>query len=354
MCGVRSALSGAILLTGVPAALLAQAPDPDEPVFAMRQLAEGVWAAEVVDAPPVYAFANSLVVIGADGVLVVDAQASRAASRALLAEVLSRTDAPVRWLVNTHAHGDHLYGNVVWRDAFPDIQIIAHQSLRDGFDGVRAARERELAELPPSIEARRDWLRTGVGPSGDSLDAAGRAAAERSLALREAQLADLAGTELVPPTITFTRRMDLRVGERTVVLLHPGPAHTAGDVVVHLPADGILAAGDLLEAGLPYLADESDLAGWARALHWLATLDAATILPAHGTTLTDGRLLDAQRRLFAAALAAAGSDATICPDDSPTGAAPTLTDLRGEFERDHDVRPTAFDRWFCDAVARGD
>lgn len=312
-------------------------------VFVMDSLGPGVWAALVVDRPPVYAFANSLVVEGERGVLVVDAQASTAATRALIAEVRARTARPVRWLVNTHWHGDHVYGNRAWREAFPDLEIIGHATLPADLDSLTAARARaEIEELRETITARQEWLATGRGPNGSALGDADRLAVVRSLSLRRSQLDELGALRLVPPDRTVTRRLDVDLGGRVVRVLHFGPAHTRGDLVVHVPDQGVIAVGDLLEDGLPWVA-ESDVVGWAGALDSIASLRPRVVLPAHGRTRHDDALLRDQRALFGATMARAADDAD---------GARALDAVRAAYVERHGVSAEAFDRTAAAIVER--
>lgn len=269
-------------------------------VFRLEVLAPGVWAAVVKPDPDAYAFANSLVVVGDDGVLVVDTQQSPAAARALAAKIDVRTGRPVRWVVNTHWHGDHVYGNQVYRERHPGVRFIGHSTLVRDLPGIGARRLRELRErLPDRIEARRRALARGTRGDGSPLTEEQLRRLRRSLRLNVTYQSRLEDVRLIGPDTTFERRMELDLGGRRVVLHHFGPAHTAGDVIVHLPDEGIVAAGDLVEDGLPYLEDAT-VRGWAGVLDSLAALDADVVLPSHGSVRRDRRLLEVQRGLFRA------------------------------------------------------
>ena len=121
-----------------------------------------------------------------------------------------------------------------------------------------------------------------------------RAEITQLLETRDRYLQGLSGLRLHPPGVSFQGDTTLWLGGREVRLIHPGPAHTQGDVVVYLPDGGILAAGDLLEQGLSIVSDASTPTGWAAEL---AELDVERLLPAHGP-LQDRRLLDRQANLF--------------------------------------------------------
>jgi len=269
-------------------------------VFVVTSVAPGVYAAEVKANPGAYAFANSLVVVEPGGVLVVDTQQSPTAARALLDEIRTLTDAPVRWVINTHWHGDHVFGNQAYADAFPDVRFVGHESTRSGvIEDAAAYRDSELAELPATIEARRQWLDTGLGPDGTPLTEDDRLAVGRSLRLRTAYLEDLRTLRLIPPDLTFSDRLTIHLGERRIDLIHAGSAHTRGDIVVHLPREGILAVGDLLEEAPPWL-EGADIPGWAAALERLGELDVRGLLPSHGSFHGDRALLDWQGEFFRA------------------------------------------------------
>lgn len=301
--GMAWTISAVLAWIGAPESVRGQeaagaSPPMENEVFDLIEVAPGVHAALVKDDPAAYAFANSLVVIGEEGVLVVDTQQSPTAARALLDEIRALTDRPVRWVVNTHWHGDHVYGNQVYADAFPGVHFLAHEATRAGvLDEGAEYREGELSSLPASIEERRGWLESGRGPTGEPLSEADRAAVERSVELRTAYLRDLRGLRPTPPDVTFTDRLTVHVGGRRVELIHPGRAHTRGDVVVYLPDAGVLAAGDLLEEGPPWL-EGSDVPSWARALERVADLEVEHLLPSHGTLHDDRSLLDWQTAFF--------------------------------------------------------
>lgn len=253
--------------------------------FTLHQLHPRVYAAVVVDRPAEYAFSNSLVVVGDSGVLVVDTQASPDAARALIRIVRSFTDIPVRWVVNTHWHGDHVQGNVAYREAFPGVTFLGHRSLvEDVPDRTEAARLDEMAKLPASIEDRRRWLREN-SRGGVPLDSAARAAVAYSAHMRERYLDQLLTLRLIPPDVVIDDSMTLSLGGISVRLVHAGPAHTRGDVAVHVPEAGVLAVGDLLEWGLPWL-QGACVAGWAAALRRLGEVQATSIVMSHGPTAT--------------------------------------------------------------------
>ncbi|MDH5805754.1 MAG: MBL fold metallo-hydrolase, partial [Gemmatimonadota bacterium] len=276
----------------------AQVEADTQKTFDVVEIRPGVFAGLVVPSPPMYAFANSLIVIDEQGVLVVDTQQSPSAARALIAEIKDLTDLPVRWVVNTHWHGDHVYGNQSYREAFEVVEFVGHHETAQGVLEEGAAQlAEEIEEMPASIEARRTWMAEGKGPGGQVLTAEDSASLMRSLSLREAQLRELEGLTLIPPNVTFGRNLKIDFSNHRVELMYFGPAHTRGDAVVYLPDIKLLAVGDLLEEALPWL-EGADVVGWADALDSLSGLDVEYLLPSHGG-LQEGRgLLDLQRGFF--------------------------------------------------------
>lgn len=296
-------------------------PRDPEPTFTFEELAPGVLAAVVARDPPHYAFSNSLVVDLGGELLVLDTQQSPAAAGALIAEIRARWAEPVRWVVNTHWHADHVYGNIAYRRAWPGVVILAHRATREDLLTLGETQlEQDRMELPASIAARRQWLTTGRGPDSTPLTPAQRTRVERSLELRMGQLEQLRTLELVTPDSVFDEALSLAGSERELRLIHLGPAHTRGDVAVWLPRERILAAGDLVEDAYPWV-QNANIAGWVRALERIERLGPVIVLPAHGSPWRNpGARLAVQRAVFHAAVAAA------CDSGDPAPAA--LADFR--------------------------
>lgn len=195
---------------------------------------------------------NAVAILSRDGVLVFDSNGTPAASAAVLAEIGKLTDKPVRYVVNSHWHWDHWYGTETYTKAFPDVKVVAHEKTRAMMAG-------------PAIEFNRPGLETQLPGYLASLEK--RAAADRQLqpALDEARffLEQKKNARLVLPTVTYTDRLELTLGERTIHVLHHDRAVTPGDAFLYLPAEKILIAGDLLVNPVPF-ALSSYPTGWLR------------------------------------------------------------------------------------------
>jgi len=177
-------------------------------------------------------------VVGDDGdLLLVDTTSTEARNRSLLGACAGLSHRPPRLLVNTHHHGDHTFGN--WM--LPASTTIV---------GHTRCREEVLAA---------GFLASQVltGP-------------------------DYGRQELRPPDLTFDDRLVLHAGGRLVELVHVGPAHTNNDIVVWLPDERVLFAGDLcFTGGQPFIV-EGSVAGFTEALQEIRGLDPAVLVPGHG------------------------------------------------------------------------
>jgi glyoxylase-like metal-dependent hydrolase (beta-lactamase superfamily II) len=152
----------------------------------------------------------------------------------------------LRFAVNTHANGDHTFGNQL----LPDDTVV----------WASAATAADFDEYPPAVMAtfqQRD--------EGGALTAF-----------------DFEGIELRPPDRTFTGMRTLDVGGRAVDLIEVGPAHTRGDVVVHVPDAGVVFAGDVLFIGVAPLIWAGPITNWFAAIDRICALEPQLIVPGHG------------------------------------------------------------------------
>lgn len=208
------------------------------------------------------------VVLGSAGVLVVDTRASARQGAALIDDV--RRLAPrraVRWVVNTHLHFDHTFGNV----AFDGAAVFAHENAAASFCGA-ADRLKRLITEQPDLDRAQPEITAQV-------------------------LADVVDTPLRAPDATFSSVATINLGDRYVELFHPGPGHTDGDAVVRVPDADVVFAGDLVEeSGPPGFGDDSYPLQWAASLDLVIGVltDASVVVPGHGAVV-DKRYVDAQR-----------------------------------------------------------
>jgi glyoxylase-like metal-dependent hydrolase (beta-lactamase superfamily II) len=174
---------------------------------------------------------------------------------------------PARRVVNTHHNGDHCWGNKLYADA--GAEIIGHRRCAEFMSREDPTLLQRLATADP-----------------DSLPPHLRGFA------RALSAYDFTGVEICPPTtLVDDGGATLDVGGREVRLLSLGPAHTAGDVAVHLPDAGVVFTGDLLFNQCTPIGWEGTAAQWMSALETLAALDCPTVVPGHGPLGTSDDLL---------------------------------------------------------------
>ena len=203
----------------------------------------------------------------------------------------SITTKPVRTVVNTHYHDDHIRGNSVYRDAFPGVAFIAHAFAREYLPGQGAANRKNFLEgAPPFVTQLRGMLKDDKSLMGGALTAEERTSMTSDIDLADFVLRDGAAAETVLPTVTVTDRLRLQRGRRTIDILHLGNGHTAADLVVHLPQERIVITGDLVVWPVPLVGDpQSRVSEWSATLDAVRALKPAAIVPGHGPVLRDDR-----------------------------------------------------------------
>jgi cyclase len=202
------------------------------------------------------------------GLLVIDAQQSRALGETFRNTLQTRIGMPVRAVVNTHYHLDHVAGNV----AFGNVPIISHAKT------VEALR-RELGPDTDEGVTVTDTLckiRLFFGSNFDELVPS----SERGWFTERVRGA----TPMVikPPSEAFADRLDFRLPEDVLRMEHFGPAHCDGDIVIWLREAGVVFLGDLFFHGrFPWFGD-CDLDGWIATLDRVLAMDVRTVIPGHG------------------------------------------------------------------------
>lgn len=157
-------------------------------------------------------------------------------------------------IVNTHANGDHCHGN----GCCPQAEIIASE-----------ASAKEMAEVPPAMLAQFKKLGAQLGPAGSYF-------ADIFAPF------DFENVDERAPTRTFSGTLDLKVGDKAVTLIEVGPAHTGGDVLVHVPGDRAVFTGDILFIDGTPLMWAGPVANWIRACETIIAMDVDVIVPGHG------------------------------------------------------------------------
>jgi glyoxylase-like metal-dependent hydrolase (beta-lactamase superfamily II) len=247
---------------------------------------------------------NTGVIVGTDGVLVVDATYLPARARADIALIRTLTDKPVRYLVNTHWHGDHTHGNGVYRDEFPGITIIGQEANRRWIATNLARYPAVVANgasgKQASIASLEALLGAGQDSTGKKFTDTQKQLIADNIARRKHELEEFRKIQIVPPTLLFGETMTVYLGERRVELRNQGRANSPADVTVYLPAEKVLFTGDIVVHPVPYVGASHPLP-WIDVLAGIERMDVAALVPGHGPVMSDMRYVRLVRELFESA-----------------------------------------------------
>jgi glyoxylase-like metal-dependent hydrolase (beta-lactamase superfamily II) len=246
-------------------------------LFELKAVRPGIYAA--VARPQPIINSNAAVVVLDDGVLVVDTHSKPSAAKALMAQIKTVTDKPVRWVVDTHFHWDHYQGNEAYPSSWPGgVEIIASQPTREAIESRGIPRVKyEIATLPRELE--RLTAEIAKAPTSEA-----RTRLEDERRGKEAYLGELRAMQVTLPSLTFERSLVLYRPQRTVQILWLGRGHTDGDVVVYVPQDKVVMTGDLIHGWMPYMGDSHPY-DWVHTLEAVERLDFDAVLSGHGDVL---------------------------------------------------------------------
>ncbi|MBZ5599800.1 MAG: MBL fold metallo-hydrolase [Acidobacteriia bacterium] len=258
----------------------------------VTKVADGVYVIIHKDAVVgVWPEGNTTVIIGDRAVFVVDACFLPSSAKEDIAEIKRFTSKPVRYLLNTHFHIDHNAGNSVYKDAFPDVEIIAQTETRRFMDDANPAFAANVADpngrpSTVTLPALKKELESGMDEDGKALSAEEKATVPQQIAQVENEIAEYRNFKYQTPTITFDHELVLDIGNREVQVEHLGRGNTPGDALVYLPREKVLITGDLLTWPIPYMR-MSYPREWVEVLRTMSRMDTDVIVPGHGMLLHD-------------------------------------------------------------------
>jgi len=281
-------------------------------------------------------------IIGDSGVIVVDAQSNLPETRRVLAALRRLTAKPVTALILTHWHFDHITGAAVYREAFPHFAIITHQRTAEAIDTGAPGRRAFLQSLPQAKAYFEGILHDGKSFDGKPLDAEERASLRSDLRMADRYATTPVDLAPVPPTELFTDRLTLHQGRRTIELLYLGRGHTAGDIIVHLPEEGIVISGDLVTAPTPLVGTTSFPHDFARTLDRLVDLHPRILIPGHGPMLRGDAYLPREDALLHALVGQVDSLVAIGDTLAQVRSAVDLAAFRTAFAGTSKVRRVLF------------
>ena len=199
---------------------------------------------------------NAGIIVGDDSVLIIDSLRVPSFARDLIKDVKDITDKPIQFVIDTHSHWDHSWGN----EEFPDATIIGHKNC--------------YAEMI-DVEWNEQW-RKKVTSSNDPWSEEGNI------------------VNITPPNMTFETSMQMYFGGRELDLKYFGRAHTSGDIYIHLPKEKIVFTGDVAQdGGVPYLGDCYPV-DWPDTDNKLAALPIERFMSGHGP-IGDHKALEGAR-----------------------------------------------------------
>jgi glyoxylase-like metal-dependent hydrolase (beta-lactamase superfamily II) len=273
------------------------------PVFAqnfeVQKLTDGVYAVIRKEPPGLMFDANNLFIIGEQDVVVVDSNFSLASTREVLAALRKLTNKPVRYVVNTHWHDDHITGNQIYREAFPQVEFIGQENALADMAGMGAKNRKGLQENTPNlIKLFRGQVEKNKNLAGQDLTEEERASYLKDALLLERYFESLPALQIIAPTLTLKNRLTLHRGARTIEILHLGRGHTPADLVVYLPQEGVLATGDLVVHPVPLIGSTSLPADYSQTLTRLLELKPKIIVPGHGSVMRDDSYVRQMIRLL--------------------------------------------------------
>ena len=204
------------------------------------QLAKDVYA---FLQPPLVWYSSAGVIIGDRDVIVVDSLTNAAMTQSLRAEISRVKDKPIRFLINTHSHADHVYTNHL----FPEATVIS------------AHRGREQTEANQKVQDQHD-----------------------ELFAKHFSDVDFRGGRYTLQDMSFSGSLSFYQGVREVRILELGVGHSESDVVVHLPGEKIVFCGDVFLNGLPPLPGEGHVTETLAHYKAIEALDAEIYVPGHG------------------------------------------------------------------------
>ena len=260
--------------------------------FEFAEIGPGVWSGVRADSPRFPVMGNTTFVISSVGVVVFDGGGMPAMSEQVIAKIRSLTDQPVTHVVISHWHGDHNFGVYRFAQEFPNVQFIAHPFTNEVFNSTRIKYvDGQGTYIENNLESFHNIVETGVDAQGNAVSEADRIDYARIIADAPVLQLEFNRAKLTPANITFTHKYVIQSGLRTIELLHLGQGNTAGDIVMWLPEERIVAAGDLVVRPSPYAFNVPPRA-WAKTLRALNELDYKILVPGHGEVLSDTTYVD--------------------------------------------------------------
>ncbi|UWZ82654.1 MBL fold metallo-hydrolase [Occallatibacter riparius] len=266
------------------------APASEAKLFDLQKAADGVFFAHA--RPQTVINCNAAVFVRSKDVVVVDAHSKPSAAASLIQQIRSEiTDKPVRYVINTHFHWDHMQGTQAYKETGSQVDIIASEATKQNMSQYSMDRlKQSLDEMSKQIEVLRER-------AGKASSAAEKAFCADEISHIQAYQAEMKDFTLELPTITFDKTHLLQDAAFDLHLEWHGRSHTSGDVFVFCPQLRAIATGDASHCWVPNIGD-----GYPR--QWPATIDEVAkadfqhVLGGHGPMQNNRTVMMSQRNFI--------------------------------------------------------
>ena len=289
----RRFLTTTIICVAALAATTVFAKEIDTGAVRLVQLAKGIYAVS-----PNFAGANGALILNESGNIVIDTHGTPASARALINAVSKISDAPIRYVVNTHWHVDHHSGNPAYRSAFDDnIIFISHDETRNEIPTLGAEQfEQVAAYRSMPAQAADNALAENVDKHGEPLTTE-QITAIKAFRDEQIEFAEQQDYSYTLANLTYSKSVTLHGDPNTVEIFFLHPAHTKSDSIVYVRDQEILIVGDLLTQ--PILWSWSSYpSNYVLTLKALEQLPVKKIVIGHGGPVLEGKSYLTQVRQF--------------------------------------------------------
>lgn len=310
------------------------------------EITNGVWAGVRLDGPRFPVMGNTTFVVGDDGVVVFDGGGMPAMSDLVIAKIRSVTDKPVTHVVISHWHGDHFFGIFRFAEEYPGVQIVAHEFTRDVINSSRINYvDRQTGFVADNIEEFRKIVATGEDSEGTKHSQVDRDVYQRIIDDRDDIDREFLRARVIPPNIVFADNYEIDLGNRVVQLKYLGYGNTAGDIVMWLPEERVVATGDIVVLPSPY-AFNVPPRRWADTLRAVNALEYETLVPGHGALQKDSAYVDLI--IEAAESIADQRDALLAEGINPEAVAEALdfSAFENRFTHGDEYIASHYNQWF--------
>ncbi len=254
--------------------------------FETVKVADGIFAFIASESRSGVVQGNVVLIVGENSAMLVDSGQFPSLAERMSVKVRELTGKPVRILVNTHWHGDHLLANHVFKQKFPALLVVAHEETDRNGIKYYAKFEEQVKGYPKLITDLREMAKQGKTSKGRVLTEDEKTGLMLDADALESSLTDLSQSKYESPEMTFQKEISFDLGKRKVRVLNLGRGNTSGDAVILVLDAKVLITGDTVVHPTPY-SFGSYHSEWIEVLKKMTELGAETYIPGHGVVMHD-------------------------------------------------------------------